>query len=69
LKQYPSDINKYALGLSMGGLTSFRLADQFKAVVLMAPAIQRFKKFPGFDVTANVQARQMLKNDPWGYKP
>ncbi len=53
----------------MGGLTSFRLADQFKAVVLMAPAIQRFKKFPGFDVTANVQARQMLKNDPWGYKP
>jgi hypothetical protein len=27
----------------MGGLTSFKLASRFRAVVLMAPAIQRFK--------------------------
>jgi hypothetical protein len=38
----------------MGGLTSYRLATHFKAVVLMAPAIQRFKLAPSNDVTANV---------------
>jgi hypothetical protein len=31
----------------MGGLTSFKLASRFRAVVLMAPAIQRFKLEPG----------------------
>jgi hypothetical protein len=41
----------------MGGLTSFSLATYFKAVVLMAPAIQRFNLLPKDDVTANVNAR------------
>lgn len=41
LANYPSNIKKYGLGLSMGGLTAFRLANFFNAVILMAPAIQR----------------------------
>ena len=34
----------------------------------MAPAIQRFNLLPKDSVTSNVEARQMLKDDPWGYK-
>jgi acylglycerol lipase len=41
--QYPTSTKYYALGLSLGGLTSFHLASNFRAVILMAPAIQKIQ--------------------------